>query len=347
MVKCLCIGDPHFQDSNMKDVYVLVDKIIKYAEKMKPTFIVVLGDILHTHEKISVTPFKTATNFLLKLTEISPTYLLIGNHDYKNNSQFLTDNHAFNSLKQWKNMYVVDNVIMHEYDKCKFIFSPYVPVGRFLEALNQSCLLWEFANAIFAHQELYGCQLGAMKSEIGDVWDADNPLLISGHIHDPQILNDNVIYTGSIMQHGYAEQGKKYLWLFTFDKETHSYEKIDLGLKQKKIINMDIEDVNKFINDESVHIKLDLKGTSEQFKLFRNSKKYKELTTLGVKISFSPIYKDLQEKFGKKELYKNKTFITIFKDLCKDDSSLVKELCEQIVGDVVRNETAPPEELDS
>ncbi len=336
-VTCLCIGDPHFQDSNMKDVAILTQKIVEYAEKVKPTFIVCMGDILHTHEKISVTPFKAATEFLKKLSDITITYLLIGNHDYKNNSQFLTNNHAFNALKQWKNMFIVDNVLVHEYNGVQFGFCPYVAPGRFLEALNSSGELWEMTDCIFAHQEFYGCQMGAIKSEIGDEWDADNPFVISGHIHDHQTF-DNIFYTGSIMQHGFNENSKKYLWQFTFSPEegetSRTYKKIDLGMKRKKIIYVDIDDIAKLDLDKykNYHLKIDLKGHSEQFKAFRQSKKYKEFVARGIKFSFSPIHKELpelKEQFG----YKNQTYISILKDLASHESEGVQLLCKEVTRD--------------
>ena len=334
-VTCLCIGDPHFQDSNMVDVATLTKNIIIYATKVKPDFIVCLGDILHTHEKIYVTPFKAATNFLYNLSRIAPTYLIIGNHDYKNNSQFLTNNHAFNALKKWDNMYIVDNVLVHEYGNQKFAFCPYVPPGRFLEALNGSNQVWELTDCIFAHQEFYGCKMGAIKSEIGDKWDEGYPLVISGHIHDHHIVDNNVFYTGSIMQHSFNENSKKYLWFFTFEysseESKYTCKKIDLGMKQKKTLYIDIDDLSKFDYEKykNYHIKLDIKGFTEQFKTFRQSKAYKELISNGIKISFTPIHKELPQLKTKID-YKNKTYITIFRDLAKQESQDVQDLCQEV-----------------
>ncbi len=334
MTTCICIGDPHFQHSNIKDVSDLVRRILSYVSKIQPDFIVCLGDILHTHEKVSVTPFKMATDFLLELSRIAPTYLIIGNHDYINNSQFLTENHAFNALKQWKNMTIVDNFIIHEYNGKRFGFCPYVPPGRFMEALDQGNQLWELTECIFAHQEFYGCKMGAIYSEIGDPWDENYPLVISGHIHDHQIVGTNVFYTGSIMQHGFAETSKKYMWKFTFQNDSYTYDKIDLDMKRKKIIYLDIEDISSFDTTKSqkYHLKLDLKGTSEQFKKFRSSKKYKELTSLGIKILFTPIHKNILELKNKID-YKNKTYLSIFKELVNHESEHVQELYKDITQD--------------
>jgi len=232
-VKFLCIGDPHFKKSNLREAEIMSEKIIEHAKTIKPDFIVCLGDILDTHDLINVSPLKAVTKFLDDLSQIAITYLLIGNHDYINHSQFLTDNHGFNSFKKWENMHIVDHVIVHDYYGMKFTFCPYTPPGLFLDALIESGEFWETSECIFAHQEFYGCNFGKTKSIIGDKWDENNPLVISGHIHDHEILGTNVFYTGSIMQHGFTETGKKHLWLFTFesnDEESkYSYEKLSLG----------------------------------------------------------------------------------------------------------------------
>ncbi len=49
---------------------------------------------------------------------------------------------------------------------------PYVPPGRFVEALNIiDNEWWKNVNCIFAHQEFYGCKMGAIESIEGDKWD--------------------------------------------------------------------------------------------------------------------------------------------------------------------------------
>ncbi len=66
---------------------------------------------------------------------------------------------------------------------------PYVPPGRFVEALNIiDNEWWKNVNCIFAHQEFYGCKMGAIESIEGDKWDHSFPLVISGHIHSEQRL---------------------------------------------------------------------------------------------------------------------------------------------------------------
>src|ERR1700677_1968587 len=168
MITALVIGDPHFKISNIIETQAMIASIMIQANKKRPDIIVVLGDVLDRHESIHVSPLTRAVNFLKSLTEITPTYVLIGNHDLKNNQQFLSDEHPFVSLKYWhQNMTIVSTTLMVNIKGQNLVFVPYVPPGRFLEALNL-CQGWESATAIFAHQEFFGCQMGAICSTDGD-----------------------------------------------------------------------------------------------------------------------------------------------------------------------------------
>lgn len=229
--KTLLIGDPHFKKNNLPEIELMVDSIITLIDQHNPNQIVCLGDILDTHEKIDLLPQKHAIDFLYLLSKKRPTYAIIGNHDRINNSDFLTENHPFSALKYWNNITIVDKAIesinssftinKKEY---KEIYLPYVPNGRFYEALSKlfpdieplylnnlktlnenytkgsaewidrhlalvrqifTIPLNEYS-VIYAHQEFYNCKMGAIKSVDGDLWPPEFPPVYSGHIHDYQ-----------------------------------------------------------------------------------------------------------------------------------------------------------------
>ena len=171
MSTIIIIGDPHFQMSNMDEVKIFIQKCIVYVKKQKENLyaIVVLGDVLHDHERVHSTALNVAVNFLNELAEISPTYVLVGNHDLINNSQFLTQNHWMNALKSNKNITVVDEVIEEIWEDKTVVLCPYVPNGRFVEALDTGGD-WREADVIFAHQEIKGVKMGSIVSEHGDEW---------------------------------------------------------------------------------------------------------------------------------------------------------------------------------
>jgi|DewCreStandDraft_4_1066084.scaffolds.fasta_scaffold02053_35 DNA repair exonuclease SbcCD nuclease subunit len=132
---CIAIGDPHFKTDNVVFTDEFVDKALPLIRQKNPDFIVVLGDILDRHALIHVNPLERSIRFLKKLSEIAPLYVLIGNHDRPNNSNFLTTEHPFNALKYWNSTKIVDVGLIDTIKNRKFIFLPYVPPGRFFEAL--------------------------------------------------------------------------------------------------------------------------------------------------------------------------------------------------------------------
>ena len=60
-ITALVIGDPHFKESNVKEMEQMTTKIIAIAKEKKPTFVVVLGDTLDTHEMAHITRFSFPT----------------------------------------------------------------------------------------------------------------------------------------------------------------------------------------------------------------------------------------------------------------------------------------------
>ena len=80
-VNIIAIGDPHFQVSNIPEVDLFISKIYDLALEKNPDAIVILGDLLHTHEKVHTVPLNKAYEFIDKMRQISKTYVIVGNHD--------------------------------------------------------------------------------------------------------------------------------------------------------------------------------------------------------------------------------------------------------------------------
>ena len=89
----LCIGDPHIQVSNISETDLLIERLINLATKKKPDLIIVLGDVLHTHERLHTIALNKAYELINNMRLISKTYVLVGNHDMINNQVFLNENH--------------------------------------------------------------------------------------------------------------------------------------------------------------------------------------------------------------------------------------------------------------
>ena len=89
MVSVIAIGDPHFMTKNIPEVELFIIKSLELIESRSPDFIVVLGDLLHEHERIHTITLNKAYGYIDKLRMLAKTFILIGNHDMINNQQFL------------------------------------------------------------------------------------------------------------------------------------------------------------------------------------------------------------------------------------------------------------------
>lgn len=463
-MKVICIGDPHFRTDNMEDVNIFITKMKKLCEDEKPDFIVVLGDLLHTHERLHTLPLNKAYEFIDILRNIAYTYILVGNHDmcfseytliktdagtkyakdikitdsllgddntYKkilsiingsdylyrvvqdnamdyivnlhhtlylrldtktiintdisysvlhidnkleahfkhfpiledalkyydslgdryrnvrltvndyfnleqivkdrlysvniyeklgkinifpstygkyygfqiegdhlflledgtvvhncNNQQFLTTNHWMNGLKEWRNVEVIDTVKKYEWGDYSFVFCPYTPPGKFIEALN-TVDEWKDSTCIFAHQEFYGCKMGAIISVEGDKWNEEYPYVISGHIHNRQFINNNIYYCGSSMQHAFGESEDNIIPVIEWVNDERKVVEKDLEMTKKKILYTDIEKVEDMeIKDHNEKVKISISGSYDEFKAFKKTKKYKDMIKKGTKVVF-------------------------------------------------------------
>ena len=128
------------------------------SERMSQTFsdkfdiAVIMGDVLDRHGTCSVYSHKRAVELFEVISAQIPLFVIIGNHDRPYNSDFLSDYHFFSGLKDKKNLYIIDKAKVYNIIKgtsgvtitetCEgeqgifFLFVPYVPNGKFTEAID-------------------------------------------------------------------------------------------------------------------------------------------------------------------------------------------------------------------
>jgi len=155
---------------------------------------------------------------------------------------------------------------------------------------------WKQSTCIFAHQEFKGAKMGAFISEEGDEYRLDLPLVISGHIHDYDRLQPNVIYTGTPIQHAFGDRSDKTISWFTFyksDSRSHEFreERIDLKLPKKIIIRVPYDKIADTILPENSEIKVIVIGNTSQIKTATKLTKIKEWLKQGIKV----VYRDISE----------------------------------------------------
>lgn len=273
----LCIGDPHYKTKNEEDTFEMEREIYTHLNTHEYDFIVILGDILDTHYRIHVNPLTRASKFTKKLSTFSPVYLLIGNHDRPNNSDFMSEFHPFPGIID-ENITVIHTTQTEIINGKQYTFVPYVPNGRFLEALNYKDDTWKSSNIIFAHQEFKGCAMNFITSIDGDEWTEDLPYVISGHIHDYQQLKSNILYTGTPIQHTFGDTHKKSISIVRDDGQSITHDRVYLNVTLKKSIKIhigDCENINSVLDTiqskySSNKLKVTVIGTNTEIKAFKH-----------------------------------------------------------------------------
>jgi DNA repair exonuclease SbcCD nuclease subunit len=204
----LAIGDPHFKFSNAAESAQLMLDIDSFLDSLRPDWLVLLGDILDAHRNADLVPLCDATRWIKELSKKIRTFVLIGNHDRINNSDFLSGYHPFPGLEGWPNLEIIYQAKLIE----GVLFVPYVKNGRFRDAIETILPYEEVPNKMevgFAHQEFKGAPLGHKTSMIPEEWPSSYPLLISGHIHLACMVGKNLVYSGSAFSHNTGELDKK------------------------------------------------------------------------------------------------------------------------------------------
>jgi len=307
-MRVLCIGDQHFQTNNTDEIEKFLFELQKWLENNEVDFIVSMGDLLHQHEKVNVLALKRATDYINMLCRYSDTYIIVGNHDMINSSQFLTTNHWLYPLKTLfnnggenngnnknKKLHIIDNVCEYTIQGHRFVFCPYVPDGRFIEALNRVDN-WKTSKCIFGHQTINGAKFGPLIVENTETWESDYPLCVSGHIHGQQLITKitesnlnhtgEFIYVGSIFNSS-GDTTKKRLLQLTIEKSSIDLKDIHLQLLQKELLKLKGDEMEEFdlseYKNKKLRIIIDFQ-TIEHWKTFRKTDKYKELISNGIKV---------------------------------------------------------------
>lgn len=337
--KILAIGDPHLKLSNLKNLRLLGDKLVALIRERRPNGVVILGDLHDSHDKMNVYAWLEEINFLDRvtgaITRMNDDWAkyLIGNHDIPSNNHFLEGIHPFRGMD---GRVVVDKPEVVETPVGRFAFVPYVPNGRFKEALGMAKVMPYGSGsplapgpyrAIFCHQEFKDADFGSsIISRNGDEWPVDGDQIISGHIHKRQVLQGNIKYIGSPYQVSFGEDERKYVSLFTYTKDTVTEELIDLGMPRKETYTSDIKNLSELKISDQDDNRLIILDTSTNMAKFKQSTQFKDLQKIA-----KVIFKPTDKVFVKRDVSK-KTFLDILREYVAKEDALVGEVFTEVLN---------------
>ena len=108
-MKILVIGDPHFKKEKIEMMTNICNEIIQIVINNDINQVICLGDVLDKHSIIHLMPLYQASDFFFELSKYCPVYILVGNHDRINNSDFLSKYSSLYSLKNTPNIHIIDS----------------------------------------------------------------------------------------------------------------------------------------------------------------------------------------------------------------------------------------------
>lgn len=325
MALILAVGDLHFTPGNASVTDLVSQKILEAVVRYDIKMVVFLGDILHTHEKIHMGTLNRAIRLIEGCARHCTTMVIIGNHDRSTSTDYLTDESPFLSLKGKENICIVDTVISFDWKVSKskkllFVFCPYVPPGKFHDALATLDTFYPKLkgirpDAIFCHQELRA-GMG------GDEWDVENPLIISGHVHKRSQPQDNILYPGTPYQISYNDESDKGVFICRFGEDSPNITFLRLGIRKKKTIRITPKEVASFTHAGRDDIRLVIHGPHSEIKSIQMTGALDRLIGKGISISLDVQGVDTISQRGK-------TCKQILKELMEDDEP-VRNMYESI-----------------
>src|SRR4051812_43789268 len=108
-MQVLVIGDLHARPARLDEFGALASALERVAASCRPEVIVLTGDLLHEHARVHTGALNGVLGLIDTLAKKTrATYLLVGNHDLPSNQTFLESHHAFNAVKAWSGVHVVD-----------------------------------------------------------------------------------------------------------------------------------------------------------------------------------------------------------------------------------------------
>jgi DNA repair exonuclease SbcCD nuclease subunit len=235
-----------------------------------------LGDIMHYHDTCYVDVFARANDFLVKLSKMKKTYVLMGNHDYKSNRVHDYKEHFFNNLNS-NDLIIIDKPTL---TIDGIYLCPYVREGYLWDVADKQ--IASSSIIAFFHQEFKGSEIRpGVPSEIGDEWPAEYPLAVSGHIHTWHMPAPNICYTGTPFQHNFSVvPERKTVSMFDNSSSVWEQTRIDLKIPSKVCVRCCCAEFANYEYDGKSSIKFKIVDTTRKLNIMRKSDKYIKLSSV-------------------------------------------------------------------
>jgi DNA repair exonuclease SbcCD ATPase subunit len=208
------ISDIHIRNT---DKHIIIynhvfNNLYKYIDSIKDenSIIVITGDILHNKDKLSPVCEKICVDFLTKLSNMLPTIIIAGNHDFnmKNNS-ILDSLYILLYNRKIKNLYYLQNTGVYRFYNILFFVSSIINSNDIINANIQDKIYYDDFKIALYHGAInntvnsVGFEFSGKSITVFDGYD----YVLLGDIHKFQYLNDNknIAYASSLISQCFSE----------------------------------------------------------------------------------------------------------------------------------------------
>lgn len=195
-MKMLWVGDPHARVEDLDECRRLVRWVKEKAQESGAEFIVVSGDLFHTHAVVRLEVLHFWREAVADWLETHNVILLVGNHDMPGDGEAATGVHALAALEGLDHteyggvLWVIDSATV-VFD---ILFVPYMHErNAFIDVCRQHP-----TKTVFCHQSFNGAayENGVYAQDGVDPEAIPQSKVISGHFHSNQAFG-KVWYPGS------------------------------------------------------------------------------------------------------------------------------------------------------
>jgi DNA repair exonuclease SbcCD nuclease subunit len=202
-IKLLKVGDPHVTLSNLEEARSLIRFIAKTAKEEGVDYIVLFGDLFHTHSVLRMEVLAAWYEMVCDLLRASRVIIMEGNHDQPGSKELEGKMSAVRILGQ-----MVEGARPFYHAELFIVSAPEVIAGiGFAPYTSDAEKFYQWSEALYAdgaehtlccHQTFEGSQFdNGMYAPGGlDPKRVRQAQIVSGHIHKQQAFG-NVIYIGS------------------------------------------------------------------------------------------------------------------------------------------------------
>lgn len=310
------ISDIHIRRYEKHNEYEYIfNKLYLYFDKVKNknSIIVITGDLLHNKDNLTPDCIIKTWNFLNKLQEFMPVFLITGNHDFVE-----TNNHIKDSIEailndkniENKNIYYLRNSGAYRYGNICFGVSSLIDKQMISSkdiVTNAEYKIGLYHGGVGKTETSVGFKLNGDKL-VSD-FDGYNYVLL-GDIHKFQYVADNIAYSSSLISQNFGETDDYHgVLVWNLEKGAQKYQIIKNKYRYMEIL---IKDNKVFKDNKEIN-----------YKDFEFPKNGRLRVNIDDEIYYEEVKKYLRKNYKKLSLYESGIIKMNFEDenMNKDDVS--------------------------